>query len=304
MHVIDITPSADGTAIVLHGGAGGRTAELTPDEHREYAAGLEVAYRAGRAVLDAHGSALDAVCAAVEQLEDSPLFNAGHGAALNAQGEAELDASIMAGTGRAGAVAAVRRAKNPVFAARHVMENTPHVLLVAPSSEVMAEWGLQVVDPEYFITDARRRQLETVLAGRLEPTRHGTVGAVARDAAGHLAAATSTGGIVGQHEGRIGDTPIIGAGNYARDGIVAVSCTGIGEAFMEGVVSHEIYARLRFGGVSLAEAVRGTIVDELDPRAADGGVIAVGADGRVVVAHNSTSMFAAYERDGALVTLT
>ncbi|WP_426302791.1 isoaspartyl peptidase/L-asparaginase family protein [Arthrobacter sp. R-11] len=300
MHIIDIAPAPGGNALVLHGGAGDRPVTLGP----EYSAGLVAAYQAGKAVLTAGGSALDAVCATVRELEDCPLFNAGRGAALNARGEAELDASVMTGGGRAGAVAAVRRAKNPVSAARRVLEDSPHVLLASPSAEAIASWGLETAEPGYFVTEARRAQLEKVMQGRLVPSRHGTVGAVAVDAAGRVAAATSTGGIAGQHEGRIGDTPIIGAGTYARDGVAAVSCTGTGEAFMEGVVAHEVYARMRYGGASLAEAVSRTIAEELEPRGADGGVIAVGADGRVVVAHNSKSMFAAYEADGVVLTLT
>lgn len=304
MHLIDVAPGRGGSALVLHGGAGGRVAELTAEEQVAYSAGLAEAYQAGRSVLLAGGHALDAVCATVARLEDCPLFNAGRGAALTARGEAELDASVMTGDGRAGAVAVVRNVKNPVLAARKVMEETEHVLLVGPSEQLVAGWGLEVVEPAYFVTDARRRQLATVQAARLAPARHGTVGAVALDTHGHLAAATSTGGIVNQHEGRLGDTPVIGAGNYARDGVVAVSCTGEGEAFIQGVVAHDIYARMHHAGTALPEAIGQTIEVELDGRGADGGVIAVGADGRVVVAYNSSAMFAAYEDAGELVTLT
>lgn len=304
MRIIDISPAPSGFALVLHGGAGGRVAELTFEEEGEYAEGLAVAYRAGEAVLAAGGSALDAVCATVEQLENCPLFNAGRGAALTARGEAELDASVMTGDGHAGAVAVARQAKNPVFAARKVMEETAHVLLVAPSAELLAGWGVETVDPGYFVTEARKQQLANVQARELAQSRHGTVGAVALDVHGRVAAATSTGGMVNQHEGRIGDTPVIGAGNYARDGVVAVSCTGEGEAFIQGVVAHEVYARMHYAGATLSEAVAGTIESELDGRGADGGLIAVGADGRVVVGYNSSAMFAAYEEAGTLVTLT
>lgn len=304
MRVIDIAPSAGGFALVLHGGAGGRDSELSVEEKRLYSEGLAGAHQAGHAVLASGGSALDAVCAAVEELENCVLFNAGRGAALTAQGEAELDASVMTGDGRAGAVAVARHAKNPVFAARKVLEETAHVLLVAPDEQLLAGWGLETVEPAYFVTESRRQQLAKVQAKSLAQSRHGTVGAVAVDVKGRLAAATSTGGMVNQHEGRVGDTPVIGAGTYARDGVVAVSCTGEGEAFIQGVVAHDVYARMHYAGAALPEAVRGTIEAELNGRGADGGLIAVGADGRVVVAYNSSAMFAAYEESGELVTLT
>lgn len=303
MRVIDIAPAASGFALVLHGGAGGRDSELSLEEEGQYSEGLAGAYRAGHAVLAAGGSALDAVCATVEELENCVLFNAGRGAALTAQGEAELDASVMTGDGRAGAVAVTRNAKNPVYAARKVLEETAHVLLVAPDGQLLAGWGLETVEPTYFVTESRRQQLAKVQAKELAQSRHGTVGAVAVDSQGRVAAATSTGGMVNQHEGRVGDTPVIGAGTYAHDGVVAVSCTGEGEAFIQGVVAHDVYARMNYAGASLPDAVRGTIDAELNGRGADGGLIAVGADGRVVVAYNSSAMFAAYEESGELVTL-
>jgi beta-aspartyl-peptidase (threonine type) len=304
MRVIDIAPAQTGYALVLHGGAGGRVEELSLEQQGHYSAGLAGAYRVGQSVLAAGGTALDAVCATVEQLENNPLFNAGRGAALTAAGEAELDASVMTGDGHAGAIAVSRHAKNPVFVARKVMEETGHVLLVAPSKVLVSEWGLQTVDPDYFVTEVRQRQLARVQSKQLAESRHGTVGAVAVDMHGHVAAATSTGGMVNQQEGRVGDTPVLGAGTYARDGVVAVSCTGEGESFIEGVVAHEIYARMHYAGATLADAVAGTIVAELDGRGTTGGIVAVGADGRVVVAHNSPAMFAAYEDAGELVTLT
>ena len=302
--VVSIAPAASGYALVLHGGAGGRVSELSLDQQGQYSAGLTEAYDAGDAVLASGGSALDAVCATVAKLENNPLFNSGRGAALTKSGEAELDASVMTGDGRAGAVAASRHSKNPVYLARKVMEDSEHVLLVAPNKDLVAAWGLETVEPEYFITPVRQEQLRNVRSKLLEGSRHGTVGAVAMDVHGHLAAATSTGGMVNQSEGRVGDTPIIGAGNYARDGVVAVSCTGDGEAFIQGVVSHEISARMRYSHAELADAVTGTIEAELVGRGADGGIIAVGADGRIVIAHNSPAMFAAYRDEDQLVTLT
>jgi L-asparaginase / beta-aspartyl-peptidase len=304
LRLIEVAPAATGYGLVLHGGAGGRVEELTIDEQGSHAEGLTRAYRAGTAVLEAGGGALDAVCATVEQLENDPLFNAGRGAALTARGDAELDASVMAGDGAAGATAVSRHAKNPVLVARKVMERTRHVLLVSPSEELIAEWGLETVDPDYFVTEARRTQLARVRSAQLAQSRHGTVGAVALDRHGHVAAATSTGGMVNQSEGRVGDTPIIGAGTFARDGVVAVSCTGDGEAFMRGLVAHDISARMTYLGAGIAEAVTGTITEELTATQASGGLIAIGADGRIVVAHNSPAMFAAYADDGRLVTLT
>jgi beta-aspartyl-peptidase (threonine type) len=302
--VISLDPAPTGFALVIHGGAGGQIKELTPDERGNYSAGLAAAYLAGETVLEAGGTALDAVCASVESLEDNALFNAGFGAALTATGEAELDASVMTGDGRAGAIAVSRHVKNPIGAARKVMEETEHVLLVSPSKSLIESWGLETVEPSYFVTPARLSQLSNVQSELMAASRHGTVGAVAVDSHGHVAAATSTGGMVNQSEGRVGDTPVIGAGNYARNHVVAVSCTGEGESFIEGVVAHEISARMRYLGASVADAVSGTIADELGGRGANGGIIAVDPYGRVVVAYNSAAMFAAYRLDGELVTLT
>ena len=304
MHLFHVPPSASGWALVLHGGAGGRVEELSLEESGSYAEGLTAAYLAGAAVLAAGGSALDAVCATVERLEDDPLFNAGRGAALTSEGTAELDACVMTGEGRAGAVAASRYARNPVHAARKVLEETPAVLLMAPTAERIAGWDLETVSPDHFTTPARQQQLRRVQDGLLAGSRHGTVGAVAVDVHGRVAAATSTGGMVNQSEGRVGDTPIVGAGTYARDGVGAISCTGEGEAFIQGVVAHDVAARVRYLGVDLAEAVTATVEAELAPRGATGGLIAVGADASVVVAHNSPAMFAAYHDGERLVVHT
>lgn len=296
-----------GPSLVLHGGAGGRVEELSLEAQAPYEDGLRAAYQAGWRVLAAGGGALDAVCAAVEVLEDDPLFNAGRGSSLTATGRAELDASVMTGDGRAGAVAASRYAKNPVRLARAVMERTDHVLITGPDEEFVRRHGLAVVEPGYFVTGARQRQLERVLAARAaasraeqsgeqdggQGSRHGTVGAAARDGRGKIAAATSTGGMVGQSDGRVGDSPIVGAGVYARDGSAAISCTGHGEAFLRGVVAHDVAARVRYARADLAAAVRATIGEELQRRGFTGGLIAVGGDGGIVVAHNSPAMFSA-----------
>jgi beta-aspartyl-peptidase (threonine type) len=267
--------------------------ELALAVRARYEDGLLAAYRAGWKVLVAGGDALDAVCASVEVLENDPLFNAGRGAALTASGRAELDASVMTGSGLAGAVAASKYARNPVRLARAVMEHTENVLIVDPDVEFLERYGLDVVERDYFITEPRQQQLDRVMEGRAVAARHGTVGAVARDAAGRVAAATSTGGMTGQADGRVGDSPIVGAGVYARDNVVAISCTGDGEAFIRGVVAYDVAARIRYAGADLAEAVRGTFELELGQRGSTGGLVAVGGDGRVIVAHNSPAMFSA-----------
>ena len=293
MKIFEEPGPAEGPSLALHGGAGGRVDELTLAGRAPYAEGLQAAYSAGWRVLASGGSALDAVCASVAVLENDPLFNAGRGAALTATGQAELDASVMTGAGRAGAVAASKHAKNPVRLARAVMEQTDHVLIVDPDVAFLERYGLEVAERDYFITEPRRQQLDRVMDGRAAASRHGTVGAVARDANGAVAAATSTGGMTGQADGRVGDSPIVGAGVYARDNVVAMSGTGDGEAFIRGVVAYDIAARIRYTGADLAAAVRDTIEQELGQRGHTGGVIAVGGDGRIVVAHNSPAMLSA-----------
>lgn len=293
MEIFEAAPPGRGPSLALHGGAGGRVDELALAGRAPYAEGLLAAYQAGWRVLAAGGGALDAVCASVEVLENDPLFNAGRGAALTATGHAELDASVMTGSGSAGAVAASKYARNPVLLARTVMERTEHVLIVDPDAEFLQRYGLEVVEPDYFITEPRRQQLDRVLDGRAAAARHGTVGAVARDAGGRVAAATSTGGMAGQPDGRVGDSPIVGAGVYARDNVAAVSCTGDGEAYIRGVVAYDVAARIRYTGAGLADAVRKTFEQELAGRGASGGLIAVGGDGGIVVAHNSPAMFSA-----------
>ena len=304
MEIFEAAPAGEGPSLALHGGAGGRPGELSPAARAPYEQGLLAAYRAGWQVLAAGGDALDAVCASVEVLENDPLFNAGRGAALTASGHAELDASVMTGSGRAGAVAASKYARNPVRLARVVMEHTEHVFIVDPDVEFLERHGLEVVERDYFITEPRRQQLDRVMDARGVAPRHGTVGAAARDADGRIAAATSTGGMAGQSDGRVGDSPIVGAGVYARDNVVAISCTGDGEAFIRGVVAHDVAARMRYAGAGVAAAVRGTFETELTQRGSTGGLIAVGSDGRIVVAHNSPMMFSARGTDPEPVLTT
>lgn len=228
------TPPLREYSLALHGGAGGRIEELSTERRESFEAGLRRAYLAGRVVLEDGGSALDAVCATVEQLEDDPLFNAGRGAALAADGSVEHDAAVMDDDGRAGAIAVSRHAKNPVRLARAVLENSSHVLLVDPARDLATGWDLEVREQEYFITEARKVQLERIHALRLAAPRHGTVGAVARDRDGRIAVATSTGGMAAQSTGRVGDSPVIGAGTYARGDSLAVSCTGEGRRSSAG----------------------------------------------------------------------
>jgi beta-aspartyl-peptidase (threonine type) len=293
IEIFEAAPPEGGPSLALHGGAGGRLEDLSLAGRAPYERGLLAAYRAGWQVLAASGDAVDAVCASVEALENDALFNAGRGAALTATGRAELDASVMTGFGLAGAVAAAKYARNPVKLARAVMEHTEHVLIVDPDVEFLERYGVEIVEPSYFITPARQRQLDRVINGRAVAARHGTVGAVARDAAGRIAAATSTGGMTGQADGRVGDTPIVGAGIYARDNVVAISCTGHGEAFIRGVVAYDVAARIRYTGADLAGAIRATFEEELTLRGSTGGLVAVGGDGHIVVAHNSPAMFSA-----------
>ncbi len=288
-------------ALVIHGGAGGPKTDGAAERLASYHAGLRAAYEAGEEVLADGGPALEAVIAAVQALEDDPIFNAGRGAVLSADGRAELDASVMSGDGRAGAVAVSRHARHPVDLARAVMERTPHLLLVDPPRALLEEWGIEQAGQDWFVTAPRVAQLRE-LQNRNAHITHGTVGAVARDATGRLAAATSTGGMANKANGRVGDTPILGAGTWARDGVVAVSCTGVGEAFMRGVVAHDVYARMAYGGLGLAAAAEATVARELRDADAMGALIAVDADGRIVVAMNSDTMLAAWRDGDEIVT--
>jgi len=290
-------------SLAIHGGAGNRDAALTEAETADRHEGLRRALIAGRDVLGRGGSAVDAVCAAVVELEDDPQFNAGHGAALTAGGTAELDAAVMTGAGAAGAVAVSTHARNPVLAARQVMERTPHVLLVAPPRALLADWGLDTATPGEFVTPRRQEELERTQRGLTEGARHGTVGAVARDSAGHVAAATSTGGVTNQMTGRVGDTPIIGAGTYADDHTVAISCTGDGENFIRGVVAFDVSARIQYLRAELGAAVESTFAERLDATGGSGGMIAVNAAGDVVLGFNSAAMYRGYLDGDQPITL-
>lgn len=309
-------------AMAVHGGAGARgESESNPARSERCRSGLTAALARGQSILEAGGCALDAVEAAVMALEDDPLFNAGRGAALTIAGSAELDAAIMDGaTLRAGAVAQVRHARNPIRLARQLLERSAHVFLVGDGADGYArELGLELVPNEYFITAERQQQLARLRAALTpadatgtnapaagaasQPARRtadpaaaplGTVGAVARDRHGHLAAATSTGGTAGQLIGRIGDSPVIGAGTYADDECCAVSTTGHGEAFLRSVLAYDINARIRYRGQSLAIAVERAIGERLSAVDGRGGVIAVDPHGEIVIRHNSATLAYGY----------
>ncbi|MCG6117209.1 MAG: isoaspartyl peptidase/L-asparaginase [Aquimonas sp.] len=286
-------------ALVIHGGAGTLTRDaITSEVEAGIRADLDRALSAGEAVLSAGGTSLDAVVAAVKLLEDSPHFNAGHGSVFTHEGHVEMDASIMHGPTRsAGAVAGLRTVRNPIDLARRVMDDSPHVMLIGDGAErFAAERGIERVDPEYFRTERRWQQLQDVRAreqtrAALPPeARYGTVGAVALDQHGALAAATSTGGMVNKRWGRVGDVPVLGAGTWAEAGC-AVSATGWGEYFIRLGVGHEICSRMRIGGQALAEAADAVILKDLPALGGDGGVIAMDAQGGLRMPFNTSGMY-------------
>jgi beta-aspartyl-peptidase (threonine type) len=291
--------------LMLHGGAGQMTRDtLTPAQVEGAEAALGRALDAGAAVLAAEGNALDAVEAAVRVLEDDPHFNSGRGAALTHDGIAELDAAIMDGRDRnAGSVAGVTATRNPVSLARAVMAHSPHVLLSGAGADTFArEQGCEAATQDWLVLPERRAQLEEMLAGGGAfdvDMKYGTVGAVACDSHGHVAAATSTGGVTGKRWGRIGDSPLIGAGTYADDRAGAVSCTGSGEFFIRVGVAHEICARTRIGGEPLADAAK-AVLDEVRAMGGTGGVIAAAPDGTAAWHFTTPGMYRArLTSDGA-----
>lgn len=312
-------PSRATPVIAIHGGAGTLSrAHISAEQERAYHAALQQVLLAGQAVLAQGGTAMEAVCEAVRLLEDCPLFNAGHGAVFTAQATHELDAAVMDGaTLAAGAVAGVSRIRNPVQAARVVMQNGQHVLMVAEGAERMAqEAGLATVEPSYFSTPARHAQLlaaqarqagvvldhdgAAALAGRAidEGRKMGTVGAVALDAHGHLAAATSTGGMTNKLPGRLGDSPLIGCGTYADDRTAAVSCTGHGESFIRVAAAHDVCARMAYGGASLEAATHAVVHEALPAVQGTGGLIAVDRQGNVCLPFNTEGMYRGLARVG------
>jgi len=317
--------------IAIHGGAGTiLRASLSASAEADYHAALHEVLTAGQRVLAEGGSALDAVSEAVRLLEDCPLFNAGHGAVYTAAGTHELDAAIMDGSNlEAGAVCCVKRVRNPVLAARRVLECSEHVLFTGEGAESFAAaHGVEFVEPAYFGTEARHRQwllardqqramldhdgasfaFSSSAAAGGEPTPHepldpnrkfGTVGAVALDAHGHVAAATSTGGITNKQVGRVGDAPLIGAGCYADDATCAVSTTGSGEMFMRMVAAYDVAAQMAYRNVSLQEAAHDVVMNRLPKIDGRGGLIAVDARGNIALPFNTEGMYRGFARVGA-----
>ncbi|AFJ88858.1 MULTISPECIES: isoaspartyl peptidase/L-asparaginase family protein [Burkholderia] len=316
--------------VAIHGGAGTILRDaMDSDTERRYRAELDAILQAAQRVLASGGSALDAVTVAVRMLEDCPLFNAGRGAVYTAEGKHELDAAVMDGaTLAAGAICCATRVRNPVLAARRVMEASEHVLFAGAGADAFAAaQGLELVEPGYFDTEARHAQWLRARAaagamldhdaatfafgaGRppeppqphepLDPDRkHGTVGAVACDVHGHVAAATSTGGITNKQPGRVGDSPIIGAGCYADDATCAVSATGTGEMFIRLATAHDVASQIAYRGASLADAAHDVVMNKLPRLAGRGGIIAVDAHGNVAMPFNTEGMYRGYARVGA-----
>ena len=302
------SPAGDtrpGYALVIHGGAGTiLRSEMPAKTERMYRDSLSKVLQLGDSILRCGGSSLDAVEACIRMMEDCPLFNAGKGAVFNSEGRNELDASIMDGkTHRAGAVAGVMTVKNPITAARCVMEKSQHVMLAGRGAEKFArEQGLEIVDPSYFFTQQRwndylkmKSKSDSVEnAGKV----HGTVGCVALDRSGNLAAGTSTGGMTYKKYGRVGDSPIIGAGTYADNESCAVSATGHGEYFIRNVVAYDISALMKYKGLSLADAAFFVFMEKLKQQGAEGGVICLDRDGNIAMPFNTSGMFRGYVKSG------
>lgn len=284
-------------AIAIHGGAGVIRKDMEEEKKQEYFAKLEEALQLGRDLLDGGGKSLDVVEQVIRFLEDQPQFNAGKGAVFTHEGKHELDAAIMDGsTLDCGSVSGVTSVRNPITLARHVMEDSRHVFFVGPGAEAFADQvGVERVEQDYFFTQRRHEQLQKALAKEKAETeaetedKHGTVGCVALDRDGNLAAATSTGGMTNKRYGRVGDVPIIGAGTYANNKTAAISGTGWGEKFIRNNVAHDISALMEYRGLSVQEAAETVIHKKLDP--GDGGVIAVAHDGSIALVFNSAGMF-------------
>jgi beta-aspartyl-peptidase (threonine type) len=295
--------------LAIHGGAGTiERSSMTPEKEREYRGGLERALNAGYEILNRGGSSLDATEAAVRVLEDDPHFNAGRGSVFTSAGTNEMDASIMDGkTLKAGAVGSLKHIKNPISLARLVMEKSPHLMLDCAGAETFAKAnGVELVNQQYFFTQERWDALQKIKAAEKHRTsgmgkipvitdqdRHGTVGAVALDKDGNLAAATSTGGTTNKLPGRIGDTPVIGAGTYANNQTCAVSCTGDGEYFIRAVAAHEVSALMKYRGMTLQDAAQ-TALDSVKQLGGTGGLIAIDRNGDIALPFNTNGMYRGY----------
>ena len=289
-------------AIAIHGGSGTITREkMTPEKEQAYRNALETALRTGDSVLAAGGSALDAVVATLVTMEDSPLFNAGKGAVFNSEGENELDASIMNGADlQAGAVTAVKHVKNPIKLARAILEESPHVLLAGLSAEEFArEQGLELVDGEYYFTERRWQSLQKAKEKEAKQAEGGgTVGAIALDRDGNLAAGTSTGGLTNKRWGRVGDSPIIGAGTYADNQTCGVSATGTGEYFIRLAAAHDVSALMDYAGLTVQQAADEVIQRKLTELGGTGGVAAMDHAGNVAFSFNTKGMYRGYLKQG------
>ena len=281
--------------LVIHGGAGSeRIAHDDPVHEAQARAGLDDALKVGSDILSAGGTAVDAVEASARSLEENAYFNAGRGSVLTEQGEVELDAAIMDGrTRQAGAVSGIKTSRAPISLARRLMEHGPHVFLAgAAADRFAAAAGLEQVPNDFFILPERRRQLEEALAAgsKADPIKYGTIGAVAVDVDGNVAAATSTGGITAKRWGRVGDSPLIGAGTYADNRAAAISATGSGEYFIRAVAAHEVAARIRLSGETLQQAIDGVLAD-IESLGGKGGLIAVGSDGDAAWSFTTQAMY-------------
>ncbi len=297
------SPTKPRFAIAIHGGAGTiLKSSMTPEQDALYRTKLAEAVEVGYAILEKGGTSLDAVEAVVQRLEDDSLFNAGKGSVFNSEGKVELDASIMDGnTLKAGAVAALHHVKNPIRLARTVMEKSEHVFFIGDGAEQFAKaHGLELVDDSYFFTEARWQSLQKAKAKEslTEKEKHGTVGAVALDQHGNLAAATSTGGMTNKKFGRIGDSPIIGAGTYADNETCAISATGHGEYFIRAVVAHDIASLMRYKGLSLQAAAEAVIMKKLTKLGGTGGIIAIDRNANIAMPFNTEGMYRAYKVQG------
>lgn len=299
--------STDRIALAVHGGAGTiDRSKMTPEREGEFRAGIENALRAGREILDRGGSSLDAVEAAVRVLEDDPHFNAGKGSVFTSAGTNEMDAAIMDGkTLNAGAVAGVQHVRNPIVLARTVMEKSKHVMMIGSGAEEFAKAnGIELVDAKYFFTQHRWDELQQKKAEQAggevgkrfiisNADSRGTVGAVARDSHGNLAAATSTGGTTNKLPGRVGDSPVIGAGTYANNATAAISCTGDGEYFIRAAVAHQVSALMELRGMSVAEAAERALADS-QKLGGTGGLIALDQKGNLSLPFNTSGMYRGY----------
>jgi beta-aspartyl-peptidase (threonine type) len=313
-------------AIVIHGGAGTILKEnMTPELEKQYKDKLAEALKAGYDTLSKGGTSVDAVVVSIKIMEDSPLFNAGKGSVFTADGKNEMDASIMEGKNlMAGAVAGVHHIKNPIVAARCVMEHSPHVMMVGDGAETFAKTcGCEFADSSYFFEQKRWDQLQKIketekqlldhsgdTTGEIQPLdpgladkKFGTVGVVALDEYGNLAAGTSTGGMTNKKYGRVGDSPIIGSGTYANNNTCGVSCTGHGEFFMRCVVAHDVAAMMEYKGLSLQDAANEVVMKKLVQIGGEGGLVAMDAKGNIAMPFNTAGMYRGYMKDGKMEVL-